>query len=205
MVNRDYKNYSQFFYHSNDDVLVKENKWISNILVQYLKKDNTKKILDFGCGSGDWLNELYSYSNCLYATDVSANAIKYCEKNYQMKINYFIFNNQNIPLNNNYIDVVIIFWVFQEIIDDKSLKTIISEIKRIIKKNGLIIFVDNLYSDIRKEIKTSSMGELMQIDNSIIRQQKNNSMKAIFSNNEFKLLFHSEYGSSYCEIFQYII
>ena len=204
-MNRDYKNYSQFFYHSNDDVLVKENKWISNILTQYLKKDNTKKILDFGCGSGDWLNELYSYSNCLYATDVSINAIRYCKKNYQMKINYFIFDNQNIPLNNNYIDVVIIFWVFQEIIDDKSLKIIISEIKRIIKKNGLIIFVDNLYSDIRKEIKTSSMGELMQIDNSIIRQQKNNSMKNIFPNNEFKLLFHSEYESSYCEIFQYII
>lgn len=204
-MNRDYKNYSQFFYHSNDDVLVKENKWISNILTQYLKKDNTKKILDFGCGSGDWLNELYSYSNCLYATDVSINAIRYCKKNYQMKINYFIFDNQNIPLNNNYIDVVIIFWVFQEIIDDKSLKIIISEIKRIIKKNGLIIFVDNLYSDIRKEIKTSSMGELMQIDNSIIRQQKNNSMKTIFPNNEFKLLFHSEYESSYCEIFQYII
>lgn len=60
-MNRDFASYNDFFYKNANDELLEENVWIATILNQLLTEKSVR-ILDFGCGSGEWLKLFSPYS-----------------------------------------------------------------------------------------------------------------------------------------------
>lgn len=128
------------------------------------------KILDVGCGYGRTLNELYrnDYKN-LIGIDFSEKLIAR-GKNLYPSLTLHIQHTEDIDLPDNSVDAVILFAVLTCIIDDNAQKHLLSEIKRVLKPNGIIYINDfllnsdernlNRYEKYLKKYKTYGVFEL---------------------------------------------
>lgn len=115
-----------WFKAKNDliDILIKKVCWNRKQL----------KILNIGVGTGDDLNIFKKYGKN-YIIDINKDALsaidnKLCEKK-------GIADACNLPFNNDFFDVVVSFDTFEHIKNDKES---VSEIYRVLKKNGVLIF-----------------------------------------------------------------
>lgn len=124
----------QMFWHTNKLNIVL--KTIKN------KTQNPKSILDVGCASGWFLNEIskkFPRARCV-GLDVYKNAIDYGKRKYKDLI---LLNKDahKIPYKSNTFDVVICTEVLEHVQDPKL---VIKEIKRVLKKEGIgIIEMDS--------------------------------------------------------------
>lgn len=197
--------YSEKFYSGLEDIFERENISIKNLLLQEFNKNKTKKtILDFGCGSGEWLELFIQLGGIVYAMDKSSAALDFCKNKYQHRnIIFMDFNEKKIKLQDNSVDVITVFWVFQEILNDNEMTLILSEMDRVLKKDGIIIVVENQYSDIRKIIKSTQYGDLL-IDNkeNVLRQFSNNTLVNIFQRLHYYKRLHKEFEMSFYEVYQ---
>lgn len=128
------------------------------------------KILDVGCGYGRTLDELYrnDYKN-LIGIDFSEKLIER-GKNLYPNLPLHIQHTEDIDLPDNSVDAVILFAVLTCIIDDNAQKHLLSEIKRVLKPNGIIYINDfllnsdernlNRYEKYLKKYKTYGVFEL---------------------------------------------
>lgn len=198
-MNRDFASYDDFFYKNATDELLEENIWIATKLKQLLSQ-KTAQILDFGCGSGEWLKLFSSYSNNVYACDISLSAINYCKKSHNC-VNFFLFDGNSIPLLNESMDIVVCFWVIQEILEVQQLEKIFGEFSRILNANGLLLLIENKYSDIRSLVRSDKFGDLMRMNDSIIRQFPNNSATDILAGFNLKCEQHLEKNSIFFEVY----
>lgn len=100
-----------------------------------LKKNKNIKILDAGCGEGQLLLEIFNrgYKN-IYGVDITKIALKQAEKRVKAKLSLQNLEDLNFP--NEYFDVVICTEVIEHV---ENYKKVIKELKRILKKNGLLI------------------------------------------------------------------
>lgn len=198
--------YSNKFYSGKDLIFECENIFIENFLSQELIARSDKNILfDFGCGSGDWLKYYKKVAHKIYATDKNNQAVDFCKKKYcqDNNITIFNYNEKSIKLQNSSIDIITIFWVFQEILDDEEFYGIIMEFNRILKKGGFIIVVDNQYSNIRESVESTKYGEkMMNKQGDIIRQFRNNTLSCLFKEFNYNIRKHEEFGMSFCELYQ---
>ncbi len=203
-MNCDVKKYAEKFYSGKNNIYNSENDWITKLIKKDININKERSVIvDFGVGSGDWLDLYSTLSDTIYAIDIDINCVEYCKNKFDLKcINFMLFDGNNIKLNDSSVDVIMVFWVFQEILEDKTLKNIVSEFKRILKPQGIIIIVDNIYSDIRHLLKSTQYGDLLEKNtNDIIRQFKNNSVCSIFEEKHLNLLKHEEYQTSFYEIY----
>lgn len=123
----------------------------TELLKRYLKPES--KILDFGCGQGRILQQLKTegFSN-LSGTDISGNMIKLSRNNLpyaDLKINTGV----TIPYDDSSFDCVIVTAVLTCIISNNEQKKLISEIKRVLKPDGLVYINDFLINDDQRNIK----------------------------------------------------
>lgn len=104
-------------------------------------------ILDIGCGYGRTLNELYKngYKN-LTGIDFSEKLVTR-GKNLYPNLNLCIKPTENIDFQDNSMDAVILFAVLTCIIDNNAQKYLLSEIKRVLKPNGIIYINDFLLNN----------------------------------------------------------
>ena len=118
---------------------------------KYVRKNET--ILDVGCGYGRTLNELYSngYKN-LIGLDFSRGMIERAGK-INSNIDYRVMNNSKIDLPDNSVDNVILLAVLTCIADDKNQENLISEIHRVLKKDGIIYINDFLLNNDERNLK----------------------------------------------------
>lgn len=199
------KEYSEKFYSGAVDILEYENVSIRNLLLQEFGKKDKKKILfDFGCGSGEWLQFFLKLSDVVYATDKSFEAMDYCKERYQYNNIVFLdFDEKKIKLKDFSVDVITVFWVFQEIINDNEIYLILKEFDRILKSEGRIIIVENQYSDIRKIVKSTQYGDILK-DNkgNLLRQFPDNTLVNILKKSNYQKCNHIEFGMSFYEIYQ---
>ena len=115
------------------------------IVFNEIKKTfNTKKkirVLDLGCGTGRFSLFLSSLKNIeLYGVDPSTDMLGICKKEFDRKHRKIILkigDTENIPLRDDFFDVVICFRVFIHI---KEYQNSLREIFRILKKDGIFIF-----------------------------------------------------------------
>jgi len=106
----------------------KANSFISNI-------QRKGKLLDIGCGSYPYFLISTKFKE-KYGIDPSVNISLVKEKNiYLSKAN---ISKKKLPFENNYFDVVTMLAVFEHIEHD-NLNFVLSEIKRVLKKNGIFI------------------------------------------------------------------
>lgn len=102
------------------------------ILEKLLSKRENLTIVDLACGSGRFLN---------FATigiDTSEKMIEVARQKFSDK-QLFVADGENLPLEDNSVDVIFSFHLFMHLNDEK-IAGILTECKRVLKENGSIIF-----------------------------------------------------------------
>lgn len=124
-------------YYNSISKSYKELHWMEqekkiNEIIDYLNFED-KRILDLG--SGDGVLNGYIFGNEIFSCDISKNLLFL---NSNRKENKFCIDidRKELPFKNNFFDVIISISVFQNL---KNFDFVISEIKRVCKKDNLII------------------------------------------------------------------
>ena len=152
-----------------------------------LKDDTkTKYVLDFGCGTGNFTEKVINFNpKKIVAVDISEEAIKKAKNNSNQNsenIEYRVENCEDLSLNSDSFDIAYGSGILHHLNLNKSL----SELKRILKKDGKIIFIEpmatnpiiNLYRKITPNARTSDEHPFKFSDIEFI--------KSLFSNVEVK-------------------
>jgi len=101
-----------------------------------LAKD--KIVLDYGCNNGYGTSVISPCCKEVIGLDVSSKAIKQAKKICESENTHFnICNGTDIPFESKKFDLVVSFQVIEHISDPKKY---LSEIKRVLSKNGVAIF-----------------------------------------------------------------
>lgn len=111
-------------------------------LAKYLKKDS--RILDVGCGYGRTLDELYQngYRN-LVGIDFSSGMVERGKRQFPY-LDLQIKENDKIALPDASVDAVILFAVLTCIRTNEEQEQLVSEIKRVLKPQGILYVNDFL-------------------------------------------------------------
>ncbi len=123
-----------------------EEHWYTlfNPILAYLGDMQGKRVLDIGCGSGTFTQKLAEQAKEVWGIDSSKKWIAQCTKTYKKNNLHFVHANAtNLAFcKDGFFDVVIMNMVVPNIYTQKDLKSVFSEIRRVTKKNAVIIFSD---------------------------------------------------------------
>ena len=146
----------------------------------------TKDVLDFGCGIGNFTEKVINFNpKKIVAVDISEEAIKKAKNNPRLNrrnIEYRVENCENLSLNSGSFDIAYGSGILHHLNLNKSLY----ELKRILKKDGKIIFIEpmatnpiiNLYRKFTPNARTSDEHPFRSSDIGLI--------KSLFVNVEVK-------------------
>lgn len=96
-----------------------------------------KTVLDVASGSGYGTKMIAQAARKVYGVDISQEAIKYSQKYYSAaNIEYLVGDGSKLPLEDGKVDVVTSFETIEHIAD---YKTFLSETKRVLKPEGLLV------------------------------------------------------------------
>ena len=104
-----------------------------------------KKILDLGCGSGDFSHSLVERGANVLGVDVSEKWIDICKKEYTnvKNLEFFVADGSNLKqLADNSFDFVVMNMVLLNVPEIDKVKKIFQEVSRVLKKSGQLIFTD---------------------------------------------------------------
>ena len=120
-------------------------------------------MLDFGCGTGNFTEKVINFNpKKIVAVDISEEAIKKAKNNPRLNrknIEYRVENCEDLSLNSDSFDIAYGSGILHHLNLNKSL----NELKRILKKDGKIIFIEpmatnpfiNLYRKFTPNARTS--------------------------------------------------
>jgi ubiquinone/menaquinone biosynthesis C-methylase UbiE len=103
-----------------------------------------RKILDVGCGSGGFLREFVKYGakpQNLYGIDLLEERIEKARE-LNPNIHFRCGDASNLPYEDHFFDMVMQFTVFTSILDSGMKQKIASEMLRVLKADGTIIWYD---------------------------------------------------------------
>jgi len=107
-------------------------KWLG------VKNKSRKNLLDVGCGGGFFLKEAKNFLDC-FGIDFSSVALAQARKN--SDANLILASASALPFKSNFFDYAVCLGSLEHFID---LRKSLSEMKRVLKKNGKInIYVPN--------------------------------------------------------------
>jgi len=150
-----------FFNYSNlIDPLLKD---IRINAVKFSGMKSGDKVLDVCCGTGDQAFHFAKAGAVAYGIDSGPGMIKLAEKNKKRlglnNVSFQIADAQNLPFDDNFFDCASISLALHEK-ERGTRDRIISEMKRVVKKGGNLIFIDfqvplprNLYSCFIKAVE----------------------------------------------------
>ncbi len=130
------------------DLIYKKKKGIQSawhhIKFNFVKHEIDKKIfhLDIGCGPGTFIGLLKKTKSI--GIDISSNQIGYAKENYKKKNKSFYIYKKQIPLKDKSVDVISLVELIEHL-NDKDLSLLLNECKRVLKKNGKILFTTPNY------------------------------------------------------------
>ena len=121
------------------------------LLSDYIRPDSL--IVDYGCGYGRTLEELYKqgFKN-LIGFDFASEMIERGKLEFPY-LNLKTSENNRIDCHSNSVDLVILFAVLTCIIDNELQRELMSEIKRILKPGGLIYINDFLVNSDERNLE----------------------------------------------------
>ena len=104
--------------------------------------------LDYGCGTGESTLFLKSQGYKVIGVDINDEMIKIAEsRDHNGK--YIIVDGLNLPFDDNFFDLVFCSFVLLEISKRELIYSVVKEIKRVLKNNGIFISIganQNTYS-----------------------------------------------------------
>ncbi|MHA1291717.1 MAG: class I SAM-dependent methyltransferase [Promethearchaeota archaeon] len=169
-INYDYRSKSSIFYKNNKEVLEYFNKALEGM---------SGRILVLGCGVSDITNFLNKGFKEVIGIDISPKSIeKVNEKikatGLEQRAKAFIMDAHNLQFGNGYFDIVI----GNSILHHLDIEKATSEINRVVKNDGKILFVEplglnpiiNWYRKRTPEIRTESEHPLKPRDFKIIQK-----------------------------------
>ncbi len=104
-----------------------------------LKRGN--KILEVGCGAGAFLFPLYNRGVEVYGIDYSVNQIALCKKIMDRGV-FKVGEANRLPFESEFFDVAISNSVFQYFSDLEYAEKVVTEMARVLKRNGYIGIFD---------------------------------------------------------------
>jgi len=106
-------------------------------------------VLDIGCGTGNVLREFIRYGAIpenLHGIDLLRDRIDTAMQ-ISPNIHFTCGDAEQLPYENNFFDMVILFTVLTSILDDGMKKAVASESLRVIKQTGVVLYYDYLYDN----------------------------------------------------------
>lgn len=123
---------------------------VRHYLIEMLNKHSLflaeKRILDIGCGYGDWLRffaEIRGNSQGLVGVDITASRILKA-KAINPGIDFVIADARSLLFANSSFDIVMQFDCFEHFLDDADLEKAARELTRVLKNHGLLIWFELL-------------------------------------------------------------
>ncbi len=121
--------------HNKENFWFKAKNDLIEVLMEKICKDKRRlKILNVGVGTGDDLKILNKFGD-IYVIDINQNALSIIDN--KLCVEKKLANACNLPYGNNFFDAVVSFDVFEHIKNDKKAA---SEIYRVLKNNGVLVF-----------------------------------------------------------------
>ncbi len=121
-------------------------------------KIKTGKMLDLGCGTGNFSYYFFQRGFTVIGLDVSPTAINIARKRYNESANlkFLVGSGENLDFQDNNFDVVLCCAVLHHLECDER-EAVLAEIKRILKRGGFLIATgfsekDQKYSGIKKKV-----------------------------------------------------
>jgi len=123
------------------------------------------RVLDLGCGTGEFsvFFKDYSYTGI----DIESNYIDFAKNNYTGKFEIMDASKMSFP--DDFFDLIIVLGVFHHISDEICLK-IFKEMKRVVKRNGRILIMEDLDPESRIDMLGNLLRKLDKGD--FIRKEK---------------------------------
>ncbi|PHR46186.1 MAG: hypothetical protein COA32_11555 [Fluviicola sp.] len=115
--------------------------------------ESTSKILDFGCGYGRLSNEFYhnGFHNII-GVDNSKRMIDRA-KQLNSQVNFMHLSLPSLPFENNTFDLICLFAVLTCVPIEQDQQTLISELKRVLRPNGILYVSDLLLNEDERNLK----------------------------------------------------
>jgi len=145
---------------------------IINLIKKFTQNNRKSRLLDVGCGTGKTLEEI-SNLGIAYGVDISKEAIKFCRKR-GLK-NARPGSSYKTGFKNSYFDICTLLDVLEHTDDEKTLY----EMKRILKKDGLLIITVPAYKFLWSKWDVVLMHK---------RRYRRSNLKKVLQNNGFKVL-----------------
>ena len=142
---KDKRGLYSYFNQGNLYIVQQRERALIDVLRQLEVKDlSDKRMLDVGCGSGGSLREFIKYGakpENLYGIDLLWERI---EKARQLSpsIDFRCGDASNLPYEGDFFDMVTQFTVFTSVLDSGMKEKIASEMLRVLKADGTIIWYD---------------------------------------------------------------
>jgi SAM-dependent methyltransferase len=112
---------------------------------------NARLVVDIGCGHGRWLAQFLQWGadgSSLYGIDLNEARIKQAQKSIGLA-NLRIGDASRLPWADGAFDLVTQFTLFTSILDIKVKREIATEMLRVLKPDGLILWYDFRYNNPR--------------------------------------------------------
>lgn len=150
--------------HPMGSLYHKHNAEILRKILNNLNIDLRKlKVLDIGCGYGYWLRHLVEFGAqpCnLYGIDISAERIQIAQK-MNPAINWLQVEEPPYPFKDQQFDIILQINVISSIPNQQLVKNITNEILRLKTSDGMIFWLDNVFS-LNKKVQCYRLAQIQK-------------------------------------------
>ena len=146
MSNLNLSEKSKKYYEENDiyEIFSVAEDYPNKIFNYLYPNIKDKIVLDLGCGTGKFMQKFYRDTIKYYGLDLSNKQLEIAKNKVNTEnVKFICCSAEDIPLPDNTIDVIISTWVLGTILEVDRRNKVIEEMKRVLKKDGVIFLVEN--------------------------------------------------------------
>jgi ubiquinone/menaquinone biosynthesis C-methylase UbiE len=144
-----------------------ESRVLSLLRSEDLQALSDKKILEIGCGYGSWLREFIKWGaspSNLTGIDLLPDRIEKARQLCPQGVELLCGNASKLPFDDDSFELVVQFTVFSSILDSDMKKGLASEMVRVVKRGGRILWYDFFVNNPKNsDTRGISRGEIARL------------------------------------------